>query len=76
MKLIVRTFYNLTPLEILKKQVPFEQRDSKVVKTNNKRVGAAIFRWLYSKAPSSIWDGFMQQANLTPDVFKQPYNEE
>ena len=35
---------------------------------HNREVGAEIFRWMYSKAPHDVWDGFFLQGMKTPEV--------
>ncbi len=62
MKMTINSFYNVEPLEIKRRCVSFDNRDSDKVIRNNLRVGANLFKYLYCKIPSNIWDGFEAEA--------------
>lgn len=64
--LTIRTGYECTPLSIGLCRVPLEQ--SKDYDKQNQEVGAEIFRWMYSRVPHEVWEGFFLQGMKTPDV--------
>lgn len=64
--LTIKTGYECTPLSVALQRVPIEE--SKNYDKHNQDVGAEIFKWMYSRVPHDVWDGFFLQGMKTPGV--------